>query len=163
MMGCPNTAVPLPRPSPQEVMSSITNDNDQLCPTSQHTFSVGGVGAGGSHQQMTGRGNPMVNFPRLPSQNVAPPLHSPGEYQYRFIQIPGFPIPNNNQQRRANQSVAAGGRPPPAPPTTTSSSQRSYAMASEQFTNLNRQDSPALTQQPQSRSQTFQYHMESTV
>ena len=157
--GYPNAAV-------HEVMtSSMTNNNKQ------RQAAAGGV-SGGTRPPTTGGGNPMVNYPQLPAVNVAPPLHSPGEYQYRFVQAPPFPRPNNEQHHRGNQSQSPAvtvriGRPQPPQPLSGMPLQRSHvAAATEQFTNLNNRNSREITQQrapPSATPTSLQYHMESTV
>ena len=155
LSGYPNAAVhghhhhlPHANTDQLEVMtSSLTNNNNQR---------QAATGVGGSRPP-TGGGNPMVNYPQLPAVNVAPPLHSPGEYQYRFVQAPAFPRPNNNNQqhRLGNQSQST---------VSGVLSQRNHVAATEQFTNLNHQNSRELTQQRAPTTPTsVQYHLESTV
>ena len=153
LSGYPNAAMhghhlPHANTDQLEVMtSSLTNNNNQRQAAS---------GVGGSRPP-TGGGNPMVNYPQLPAVNVAPPLHSPGEYQYRFVQVPAFPRPNNNKQqhRLGNQSQST---------VSGVSSQRNHITATEQFTNLNHRNSRELAQQRAPAMPTsVQYHLESTV
>lgn len=165
----------------EAMMSSLTSNNNQ------RQAAVGGVGGGGPRPPPTGPGggNPMVNYPQLPAVNVAPPLHSPGEYQYRFVQAPSFP--NNNQQqsqgRHGNQSQQSrhgnqsqlpvvtvyNSRPPgvSSMPSTTSSQRSNIpaaTAATEQFTNLNHRNSREISRQQAPATPTsVQYHLESTV
>jgi hypothetical protein len=152
----------------EAMMSSLTNNNNQ------RQAAVGGVGGvGGGPRPPIGGGNPMVNYPQLPAVNVAPPLHSPGEYQYRFVQAPAFPNNNNQQQqsRHGNQSqlpaVAVYNSRPPAVSSmsgTPSQRSRNTAAATEQLTILNHQNSRELSrQQPPDTPTSVQYHLESTV
>ena len=172
-MGYPNAALSHTQQTgsaAQEVMSSHNNNNDQRRPAS-YNASGGGVRP---RPPVPGGGNPMVNYPQRPAQNVAPPLHSnsPGEYQYRFVQAPAFPRhpplpqtqPNNNQHHRpANHSMAtptSGGHPQLMP--SSSSQQRSHVTPStEQFSNRNSRE---VVAPPVHSSHNGQYHqLESTV
>ena len=129
----------------------------------------------GGSRPPPGGGNPMVNYPQLPAVNVAPPLHSPGDYQYRFVQAPAFPRhppPNNNnsqQHRLGNQSqspaaMACNGHPPAVSSMSGISPQRNHIAATEQFTNLNHRNSREIGQQyAPTTPTTVQYHLESTV
>ena len=152
----------------EAMMSSMTINNNQ------RQAAVGGVGGGGGPRPPPtgpGGGNPMVNYPQLPAVNVAPPLHSPGEYQYRFVQAPSFPNNNNQQQsqgRHGNQSqlpaVTVYNSRPPGVSSMTSSQRSNTAAATEQFTNLNHRNSREVSHQQASAMPTsVQYHLESTV
>ena len=121
-----------------------------------------------------GGGNPMVNYPQLPAVNVAPPLHSPGEYQYRFVQAPAFPRhpppPPNNNNRHGNHSqlpavTVRSCQPPLSMPSSVTAQRSNHtgsAAATEHFSNLNNRNSREIVQGTPA-TPTVQYHLESTV
>lgn len=136
----------------------------------QNNATGGRVEEGGRivpHPQGANRGqNPMLKYPQRPAVNAAPPLHSPGEYQYRFVSAPSFPRhpPPSHHHQGPGQDGSSHSHTPSrtvGPSSNTNGHLRSSHPLSStsqrttiQFTNTNN---------IQQSSSPQPYHMESVV